>query len=150
MKFWPVVLFTLLLLSCSCSVRAPKYSTIDNVFVLQLGQTKAEVSQILGIPPYNVVSVYDAGTVLLYKYRVKDRATLPFLLKGNNGKEALGKYVNLIVSYDTAGRVVYNQTCSECDKTIEEKNKLDIDKVVSLVTVTVPAILIFLGLKSAQ
>jgi len=150
MKQWPLILLTFLLLFSSCIVRAPKYSTVEKVFVLKLGQTKEEVSQVLGIPPYNVVSVYDTGTVLLYKYRVTDRATLPFLLKETNGKKVRGKYVNLIVAYDTNGRVVYYETCSECDKTIEEKNKLDIDKIVSLITVTLPALLIFLGLKSTQ
>ena len=134
----------------SCIVRAPKYSTVEKVLTLKLGQSKDEVSQILGIPPYNVMSVYDTGTVLLYKFRVTDRSTIPFLMKETNGKKVRGKYVNLLVSFDTNNRVRYLQTCDDCDKSIVDKKKVDINQLVTLATVTLPALMIFLGFNSTK
>ena len=131
----------------SCIIIAPKYTTVEKVFALKLGLTQEQVSESLGIPPYNFKSKTDSETVLLYKFRVRDRATLPFFLKENNGKKILGKYVNLLVTYDKYGYSKKMESCNDCDETIIETKKLNIDKIVTLLTVTLPVILVFLGIK---
>lgn len=134
----------------SCIVHAPKYSTIEKVLTLKQGMTKDEVSQVLGISPYNLVSVNDTGeTVLLYKYRVANRAMVPFFLKPTNGKTIRGKYVNLLVTYDAEGKVKSMETCVDCDETIIEEKRIDPDKIVTLITVTLPAVMIYLGLQTS-
>jgi len=134
----------------SCIVKAPKYLTVEKVLTLRQGMTKEEVSQILGIPPYNMVSMNDtAEFVLLYKYRVTNRATVPFFLKPTNGKPVRGKYVNLLVTYDKEGKVKSMESCVDCDETLIEEKRLDPDKIVTLITVTLPAVMVYLGFQSA-
>jgi hypothetical protein len=132
---------------CSCIVNAPKYTTIEKVLTVQLGQSQEEVSQILGIPPYNFILKTDSETMLLYKFRVADRTTVPFLLGPTNGKKIRGRYVNLMVTYNKAGLAKKMESCNDCDETIVEEKKLDINKVVTLMTVTLPIVLVFLGIK---
>src|SRR5882672_515052 len=70
-----------------CIVVRPPYSKVEKVFTLQPGMTKEDVSKILDIPPYDLKSLDDSSgqIVLIYKYRVTDRKTLPFLVKPKNG-----------------------------------------------------------------
>ena len=132
---------------CSCVVNAPKYTTIEKVLVIQLGMSQDSVSKILGIPPYNFILKTDSETVLLYKFRVSDRTTIPFLLGPANGKKIRGRYVNLLVTYNRAGLAKKMESCNNCDETIVEEKRLDINKVVTLITVTLPIVLVFLGIK---
>lgn len=133
----------------SCIVHSPMYSTLDKVLELKEGMTKDEVSKILGIPPYNFISLTDSGEcTLLYKYRVKDRATIPFFTSGANGKPVKGKYVNLKVTYDKTGKLICMESCTECDETIIREKKVDIDKVITFLSVTVPAVLVYLGIQA--
>ena len=133
----------------SCIVRAPQYSRVEKVLTLKQGMTKEEVSTVLGIQPYNIVSMNDTGeTVLLYKYRVTNRSIVPFFLNETNGHKVRGKYVNLLVTYNKDGKVKSMETCVDCDETIIEEKRVDPDKIITLITVTLPAIMIYLGLKS--
>ncbi|MDP1803079.1 MAG: hypothetical protein Q8L81_17085 [Bacteroidota bacterium] len=112
--------------------------------------TKEEISQALDTKPYNFKLLTDTVSVLLYKYRVTDRAVIPFLLKENNGKSVRGKYVNLMVTYDaTSGKSTRIESCSDCDETEIQEKKFDIDKVITFLTVTLPVVLVFLGIKFA-
>ncbi len=131
-------------------MRAPKYALSENVMTLKLGQSKEQVSKILGIEPYFVVSADDTQTVFLYKYRVADRATLPFLMKATNGKKVRGKFINLLVTYDSSNLIKSLKSCDECDKSVVDNKKFDINQIILLFTVVLPAVLIFFGLKAAK
>ena len=145
-----VFLLIVTALFSSCIVRAPRYTTLEKVLDLKVGMTKEEVSQQLNSKPYNFKLLTDSESVLLYKYRVVDRAVAPFLLKENNGKTVLGKYVNLMISYDKTGKATKIESCNDCDETIIEEKKINIDKVVTFLTVTLPVVLVFFGIKAAS
>jgi len=87
----------------SCIVNAPRYTTVEKVLSLKIGQTGEEVAEILGTVPYNFILLTDSEYTVLYKYRVTDRTTVPFFMKPNNGKSIRGKYVNLLVTYGKNG-----------------------------------------------
>ncbi|MBA2613402.1 MAG: hypothetical protein H0U95_15665 [Bacteroidetes bacterium] len=122
---------------------------MEKVLELKIGMTKEEVSQQLNSKPYNFKLLTDTETILLYKYRVVDRAVLPFLLKENNGKTVRGKYANLLVAYNKSGKATKIESCNDCDETIIEEKKINIDKIVTFLTVTLPVVLVFLGIKFA-
>jgi len=148
MKFFPLLILVFFIcIFSSCIINAPRYTTVEKVFALKLGLTKDEVTKILETPPYTLKLMTDSETVLLYKFRVKDRTTLPFLLKPNNGKRIDGKYVNLLVTYNKQGLAKNIMTCSDCDETAIETKKINIDKVITLLTVTLPIVLVYLGIK---
>jgi hypothetical protein len=133
---------------CSCIVTAPRYTTVEKVFTLKTGMTSDEVAQALGIRPYNISSMSDTETVYLYKYRLTDRTTVPLFMGATNGKSVLGKYVNLLVTYNKAGLVTKLESCGkECDETIVETNQVDINKVITFLSVTLPIVLVFVGIK---
>ena len=144
---YSISILLILITFCSCFVRAPRYTTLDRVFALRVGMTKEEVSRALNSKPYNLKLLTDTATILLYKYRVNDRATFPFLLKENNGKQVLGNYANLLVTYNKKGVSTKIENCTDCDLTTVEEKKLDINKIVTFLTVTLPVVLVFLGIK---
>jgi hypothetical protein len=142
------IVFAFLLLGfSSCVVTAPRYSTVDKVLTLKLGMTKDDVAQALDVQPYYLYSMTDSATILLYKYRVIDRTTLPILLKQNNGKSVLGKYINLLVTYNSKGLSTKLETSTTCDVTTVSTNKLNISEIITFITVTLPVVLLFVGIK---
>ena len=147
MKLVYIVSTLLLLGFCSCVVTAPKYSTVDKVYTLKLGMTKDEVSKALDVQPYYLYSMTDSATILLYKYRVTDRATLPLFMGPNNGKTLLGKFVNLLVTYNSKGISTKIETNTTSDVTTVATNKIDINAVITFLTVTLPIVLLFVGIK---
>jgi hypothetical protein len=133
---------------CSCVVTAPRYSTSDKVFTLKIGMTEDEVAAALGVSPYYLKSETDSETILLYKYRVTDRTTLPVFMGPTNGKSVLGKFVNLLVTYDSKGVSKKFETCTTCDETTIATHKLDVGAVITFLTITLPWIVLFLGFKT--
>jgi hypothetical protein len=132
----------------SCIVTAPRYTSVEKVFTLKVGMTKDEVNQALGITPYNISSISDSESVYLYKYRLTDRTTVPLFLGPTNGKNISGKYVNLLVTYDVNGCVTKFESCgNDCDETVVETNKVDVNKVITFLSVTLPIVLVFVGIK---
>jgi hypothetical protein len=149
-KKYPIRKFILLVSlfsMCSCIVNAPKFTTIEKVLTLHLGMSSEEVSCALGIPPYNFILHNDSVTVLLYKFRVSDRTTLPFLLRETNGRKVRGRYVNLLVTYDKRLIATKMESCDDCDPTIVNQKKIDINKVITFITVTLPVLLVYLGIR---
>lgn len=142
----PVLIFVISVLMASCLIKAPKYTTVEKVFDLKLGMSKEEISAALNLKPYYLKSLTDTQTVFLYKYRVTDRAVLPFLLKENNGKEIKGKYVNLMVTYNIYNKAVKIESCNKCDESAIEEKKFDFNKLATFLTVTLPVVLVFLGI----
>ena len=140
------VAFILLFLT-SCIVQSPKYTTLEKVMSLQLGMSKGQVEEILGIQPYNLKAYNDTSNVFIYVYRVTDRRTISFDTKPVNGKKALGKYVQLDVAYSKDGKVINIESCSLCPDNLVTTSKIDFEKVLVFVTVTLPVLLIYFGLK---
>ena len=132
----------------SCIVHAPKYTGVEQVLSLKIGMTKEEVSKTLGIPPYDLKSEGDSQTVYIYKYRTTDRKTFPFLMNKTNGMKAKGKWVDLFITYDQNQLVKNIQSCSDCEKTAVKEKKMDINSILMLITVTIPAILVYVGLQN--
>jgi hypothetical protein len=130
----------------SCIVERPPYSTVEQVLALQPGMTKEEVSKVLDIPPYDLKTMNDSGTtILIYKYRVTNRKTLPFFVKPKNGLKTTGKYVDLFVTYDKNGKATKIESCSECEETVEKKI-VTLDRLLSLLTIVAPSLLIYFGI----
>jgi hypothetical protein len=139
----PLILFFL----ASCIVRSPKYTTLEKVMCLELGMTRAQVESTLGLEPYDLKAHSDTGTVLIYVYRLTDRRTLAFNTKPLNGKKVTGQYVKLAVTYSPQGKVTSIVSCSQCSDNLETTKKIDLEKVLIFITVTLPVLLIYFGLK---
>jgi hypothetical protein len=141
-----IVFFMLAALMSSCIVQAPKYAKIEKVLTVNLGMTVEEVSGILGIPPYDIKSRTDSSFILIYKYRVADRRTIPFIVTPTNGMKWRGKYVDLFITYSTMGKVISINSCSDCEDSEKADKRLDIDltSIITLITIVVPSVLILI------
>jgi outer membrane protein assembly factor BamE (lipoprotein component of BamABCDE complex) len=140
------VIFSLLVLT-SCIVQSPKYTSLEQVMSLRLGMTQAQVEETLGLQPYDLKAFTDTSNAYIYVYRLVDRKTLSGLTKKLNGKRVLGKYVQLTVTYSKQDKVVSITSCTECPNSLVTKSKIDIEKITAFITVTLPALLIYFGLK---
>jgi hypothetical protein len=140
------VFFVMVLSMTSCIIQSPKYAKVEKVLTLNLGMTVEEVSGILGVPPYDIKSKTDSSFILIYKYRVADRRTVPFIVTPTNGMKWRGKYVDLFITYSPMGRVTSINSCSDCEDSGNVEKKIDIDftSIITLITVSVPAILILI------
>jgi len=135
-----------MLLLTSCITQSPKYATLPQVMSLQLGMSKEKVEQTLGIPPYDLKTFTDTTTVFIYVYRVYDRKTLSFNTNPTNGNKRLGKYVQLMVGYSKDNRAISIESCSLCPDNLVVKDKIDFEKIFVFITVTLPVILLYVGL----
>ncbi len=143
------LLFVMLmcLLFNACVVQSPKYTTLNHVLNLKVGMTKEEVETELGIKPYDLQSRSDSGNVYIYVYRVEDRKTFSIQTREVNGQEVLGRYIQLAVTYTNDDKLVNMESCTLCPDNLEKVTKIDYMKIILFVTVTLPVILLFLGLK---
>ncbi len=146
MKKYYSILFTVIFFS-SCLVQSPKYAGVEQVLSLKTGMSKEEVSTTLGIPPYDIKYFTDTSSQLIYKYRTTDRRTFSFLIKKTNGAKATGKWVDLFVTYDRNGIVKEITSCSDCGETKVTEKKINLTAILQTISVTVPAVLLYLGLK---
>ena len=135
------------LLFTSCIVQSPKYTTLDKVISLQLGMSKSEVEAILDINPYNLKAYTDSGNVFIYVYRVPDRKTLSVFTKPLNGHKSKGRYVQLEVAYSKKDKVTSITSCNMCPDYLEINSTIDVGAIFTFITVTLPVILIYIGLK---
>jgi hypothetical protein len=131
----------------SCIVQSPKYTTLEKVMSLQIGMSKAAVEDILGVKPYDLKAYTDTSNVFIYVYRVNDRKTLSFDTKPVNGRKSKGKYVQLAVAYSKKGNVISIESCNMCPDNLVNVNKIDFTGIIVFVTVTLPVLLIYFGLK---
>ena len=129
----------------ACIVHGPRYTTVDKVLKLKTGLTLNEVNSLLVSKPYDLYIFDSLGNKsYIYKYRVTDRKTVPFLLKENNGKEITGRYMDL-VAYFTSFDTLYKLESRPTDSEIKEK-RVNINNVLTFLTVTVPSVLLVLGI----
>jgi hypothetical protein len=145
---WPVLKFAIIFLFLSsCIVQSPKYTSLEQVTLLQLGLTKAEVEEKLDLKPYDLKAYTDTSKVFIYVYRVIDRKTLSFNTKPTNGREVRGRYVQLFITYSKEDKVINIESCPQCPDNLMKQTKIDFEKIFLFVTVTLPVILIYVGLK---
>ena len=137
------------LLIQSCIVSAPKYSHVEQVMQLKIGMSKDSVSSRLGIEPYDI-DIYDSTGYrsYVYKYRTTDRKTIPFRLKETNGKEKIGKYMDLVAYFDSTD-IAYRFESRPTDSKVDQK-KFNVNAIVTIVTVIVPALLVYLGIQKSS
>ena len=140
------VIFISLFLT-SCIIQSPKYSTLEQVMSLHLGMSRTQVEAVLGVKPYDIKVYNDTSNVFIYVYRVTDRRTLAFDTKPLNGKEAIGKYVQLAVAYSKDDKVISIESCSLCPDNLVTTKKIDFDKIIIFVTITLPVLLLYFGLQ---
>ncbi len=144
-KLLAIILIPAILLQ-SCIVSGPKYTHVEKVMMLSTGMTKDSVNKHLGIQPYDI-NAYDSigNRSYVYKYRTTDRKTVPFLLKETNGRKSLGKYVDLVAYYDSTD-VAYRFESRPTDSKLDEK-RLNVNTLVTIITVIVPTVLVYLGIQ---
>jgi len=143
------VIFILLVVTSvtSCFVQSPKYSTLDKVMSLQLGMSKAQVEDVLGVQPYNLKAYTDTSSIYVYIYRVTDRRTIALTTGPVNGKKSIGKYVQLFIAFSKQDEVINIESCSLCPDNLVTNSKIDFSKVLVFITVTLPVVLVYFGLK---
>ena len=134
-------------LLASCVMQSPNYTTIDQVMSLKVGMSKTQVEETLGVKPYDVKLYNDTGSVLIYIYRVIDRRTLSVNTKPVNGKRVIGMYKQLDISYSLQGKVISIETCRTCPDNLTSTSRINFEKTLMFITVSLPIILIYLGLK---
>lgn len=147
MKNTFLLFFLLIIILSSCLVQSPKYTSIDQVMSLEPGMSKVQVEERLGVKPYDVKLLTDSSKVYIYVYRVNDRKTLSFNTKPVNGKKTTGKYVQLDVTYSMQDSLISIETCRMCPDNLTTTSKINVEKMVLFVTVTLPVLLIYFGLK---
>ncbi|HLP13501.1 MAG TPA: hypothetical protein VK177_16310 [Flavobacteriales bacterium] len=140
------VLLALVILN-GCLVRGPRYTTVEKVMTVKPGMSLAQVNEKLTSKPYDIHTYDSLGSKsYIYKYRVADRSTVPFFLKENNGKTVRGKYMDLVAYFSVTDTLIKLESRAS-DSSLEEK-KIDVDKIITFFSVTVPALLVLLGLQN--
>ena len=139
------------LLLTSCITQSPKYTSLDQVMSLDVGMTKAQVEERLRLAPYDIKSTTDSTNSYIYVYRTIERRTFPIYTEERNGRKALGKYVQLFVTYSKKNdKAIHIETCSYCPNDLDHNIKVDFEKIILFITVTLPVILVYVGLKQAK
>jgi len=139
-----LLIVLLLFAVSSCIVKGPKYTHVEKVLTLKNGMTLNEVNTTLGLKPYDLISLDSAGNkVLMYKYRLTDRRTVPLFLKDTNGKEISAKFADLHCTF-SADNVLVKLASQKSESELKEQ-RLDINSVMNFMSVTLPAVLIYLG-----
>jgi len=137
------------LLVQSCIVSAPKYAHVEQVIQLKTGMSLDSVNRKLGVEPYDI-NIYDSTGYrsFIYKYRTTDRKTIPFMLKETNGKKKIGKYMDLVAYFDSTD-IAYRFESRSTDSKVDQK-KFNVNAIVTIVTVVVPALLVYLGIQKTK
>ncbi|TSJ46444.1 hypothetical protein [Fluviicola chungangensis] len=144
-KLLTIILIPALLIQ-SCIVSAPKYAHVEQVMQLKTGMSMDTVNRRLGVEPYDIDKYDSTGyRSFVYKYRTTDRKTIPFMLRETNGKKKIGKYMDLVAYYDPAN-IAYRFESRATDSKVDQK-KFNLNVVVTIVTVVVPSLLVYLGIQ---
>jgi hypothetical protein len=147
MKCKLLIYIPLFLFFTSCVVQSPKYTTLDKVIALHMGMTKAQVEETLGVKPYSLKAYTDSGSVFIYVFRAPDRITFSVLTRPSNGFKSKGRYIQLEVSFSKKDKVTNISSCNVCPDYLESENSINISDFVTFFSVTLPVILIYIGLK---
>lgn len=120
---------------------------LNQVMSLHIGMSRVEVEKVLGVKPYNLKSNNDTSIVFIYVYRVTERKTLSFNTEPVNGTVVKGKYMQLEVTYSKDDAVINIESCNWCPDNLVATSKIDFGKIFVFITITLPVILIYIGLK---
>lgn len=134
----------------SCMVKHPKYATYGQVISLETGMSYTDLKDSLGIEPHYVKEYHETGfKTYVFKYRLKEIRRIPLLMKRNTGFETEGDFVDLLVVVNNQGEVVRLETCPNCGPVDENTTVIDFDSLIrgitTMITVTLPAFLVFLS-----
>lgn len=141
------IITSIIILITGCVAHSPKNTRSEKVMKLKVGMTFEEVNKTLELKPYFLSSMDSAGNkVYVYKYRLTDRKTVPLFLKDTNGISKRGDFMDLYASFSDGDTLVGLQ--SDYTETIVQEKRLDINNLLTLLTITVPSVLIFLGLQT--
>ncbi len=143
-------IFICLGLLSSCIIQAPKYASVEQVFALKTDMTQEEVSTALGIPPYSLKSKDDSEVVYIYKYRATERKTMPLFLKKTNGAKATGPYMDLSITFNAKTGKLTSMKSKVTPREEKGKYAIDVNSIFTLLTVTAPALLVYLGLQHTK
>lgn len=146
-----IKLSIMVLFLTSCITQSPKYTSLEQVMSLDVGMTKAQVEERLRLAPYDMQACTDSTNSFIYVYRTVERKTFSIHTKERNGRKALGKYVQLFVTYSKKNdKAIKIETCSYCPNDLDHNIKVDFEKMILFITVTLPVILVYVGLKQAK
>ncbi|MBI1185674.1 hypothetical protein GC194_15510 [bacterium] len=140
-----------LVLLGSCTISSPKYATYDDVMKLYVGMSLSALQDTLGLEPNYIkkADLQDGITIYDYKYRLKELKRFPLFMKKNTGFEADGEYVDLLVTVDSQNTVLKIETCTTCTQKEQKTTIVDFNSIIrgitTMVTVTLPAVLVFLS-----
>ena len=147
MKVRPTLL-VLLVFCQSCVVQYPPYANVQDVQRLQPGVSLDSVNAILRMPPNDLVVRDSLQTVYLYKYRVDEVKTVSPGFKRNKGLKVEGTFKECLVTVDTTSTVQSIATRDEAVSSMVKKEKVKVTEILDTVTtflsVTIPAILVYL------
>lgn len=138
-----LVLF--ILFGYGCIVKGPKFTHVENVLQLNNGMSLEKVNEILKLRPYDLRSIDSLGNkIFVYKYRLTDRRTVPLFLKDTNGKNISSKFMDLHCTFSANNTLIKLETKSSNSELKEQR--LNINNVLTFITITAPAFLVYLGI----
>lgn len=140
-----IIIILIILSITGCIVKGPKFTHVEKVLDLKPGLTLTEVNNTLGLKPYDLISMDSTGArVLLYKYRLTDRRTVPLFLKDTNGKEISAKFADLYCSFNSEN--ILTNLYSQPSESELKEHRFNINNFMTFLTVTAPAFLLYLGI----
>lgn len=150
MKYLIFTITLLLILLSSCYVQHPRYVSLETAKSVELGMSYAEVTNLMSMPPYDLVSKDTLGyTSYIYKYRVKDVKRIPIIMKKHKGIATEGPFRDLKLTFDKHDELVDIQGGYEEQTSEYKREKVDINalivSVTTIVTVTIPAIMLYIA-----
>ncbi|MGB0430553.1 MAG: hypothetical protein ACPGLV_08775 [Bacteroidia bacterium] len=145
-----VIYFILGLILSSCIVRQPEYADYKTVSELKTGMLYDVFKDSIGIEPYYLKEdVLDGNRTYVFKYRTCQVKRIPLLMSKNKGIEVEGDFVDLLVTVNRQGQVLKIET-EETQSNLENNTTIvDFDSLIrgitTMITVTLPAFLVFLS-----
>lgn len=123
---------------------------VDKVMAVQTGMTKDTIDSIFGVSPYNLLAYDSTGVVTYtYVYRTRHVKRFPIVMSRKSGLPAEGEFIDLNVTYDTAGVAIHIESCPDCPRDYLTQTDINpteiIASITTIITVTVPALLVFLS-----
>lgn len=134
----------------SCAVQHPKYFMVEKMMEVEMGMTKDSVEALFELGPYNLLSMDSTGmATYTYVYRTRNVKRVPILVSRKKGLVVEGAFVDLHITYSPDGKVIHMESCTNCPRDYLSTTKINpteiIASITTLITVTVPALLVFLS-----
>lgn len=110
----------------------------------------SEIKDSLGIDPHYLKKKEVSGnTIYAFPYRLCEIKRIPIFMKRNTGIEVEGDFVDLLVTVDQNDQVIALETCTNCHMKDTKTAVIDFNSLIrgvtTMITVTLPALLVFLS-----